>query len=86
VIWLVQLVFDCADPDAIMQFWGQAIEYRNPRIGVSASEMAAFRAAYPQFDGRGRVNDNDLRRPPVYIQRVPEAKVGRNRVRPGPER
>jgi hypothetical protein len=81
VIWLVQLVFDCANPDAIMQFWGRALDYRNPLIGVPESEVAAFRAANPQFDGRGRIDDNDLRRPPVYIQRVPEPKSHRNRVR-----
>jgi hypothetical protein len=82
VIWLVQVVFDCADPDAITQYWGQALDYRNPLVGVPASDIAAFRAAHPQFDGRGRIDDNDLRRPPVYIQRVPEPKVGRNRIRP----
>jgi hypothetical protein len=82
MIWLLQLVFDCADPDAVMQFWGRALEYRNPLIGMSEAELGAFRAANPQFDGRGRIDDRDLRRMPVYIQRVPEPKTGRNRVRP----
>jgi hypothetical protein len=81
VIWLVQLVFDCADPDAITQFWGRALRYRNPLVGAPAAEVAAFRTAHPQFDGRGRIDDNDLRRPPVYLQRVPESKAGPNRVR-----
>ena len=81
MIWLAQLVFDCADPDAVMQFWGRALEYRNPLIGIPAEEVAAFRVANPQFDGRGRIDDNDLRRMPVYIQRVPEPKSERNRVR-----
>ena len=81
MIWLVQLVVDCANPDTIMRFWGRALGYRNPLIGVPESEIATFRAANPQFDGRGRIDDNDLRRTPVYIQRVPEPKSDRNRVR-----
>lgn len=91
MIWLIQLVFDCRDPDAVMQFWGQSLGYRNPMIGASAAEIAAFRRDFPQFEGRGRVDDNDLRRMPIYIQRVPEPKDGRNRVRlevasPDPDR
>jgi len=82
VIWLVQLVFDVADPDAITRFWGRALEYRNPLVWSSEEEVAAFRREHPQFDGRGRIDDADLRRPPVYLQRVPEPKAGRNRVRP----
>src|SRR5438067_6744716 len=64
-----------------MQFWGQALEYRNPLIGIPPADIAAFRAENPQFDGRGRIDDNELRRTPVYIQRVPEPKTERNRVR-----
>lgn len=81
MIWLVQLAFDCADPDALTRFWGQALEYRLERAYASDDEIAAFRKANPQFDGRGRIDDQELRRPPVFIQRVPEPKVGRNRVR-----
>lgn len=80
-IWSVQLVFDCADPDAVARFWGRALEYRNDLPWASDEEIAAFRKAYPQYDGRGRVDDRELRRPPIYIQRVPEPKVGRNRIR-----
>jgi catechol 2,3-dioxygenase-like lactoylglutathione lyase family enzyme len=81
MIWLVQLVFDCRDPDAIIRFWGRALEYRNDLCYASDEAVGAFRAAYPQFDGRGRIDDRDLRRPPVYIQRVPETKSGPNRLR-----
>ncbi len=79
-IWLVQLVFDCADPDAVPRFWGQALEYRNRLAHASDAEVAAFRAANPQFAGRGRVDDRQLRRPPVYVQQVPEPKEGPNRL------
>ena len=81
MIWLVQLVFDCADPDALARFWGRALGYRNSLVDASTDEIAAFRVEHPQFDGRGRIDDLDLRRPPVYIQQVPETKHARNRIR-----
>jgi hypothetical protein len=81
MIWLVQIVFDCRDPDAIMRFWGRALQYRHDLSHASDEEVTAFRAAFPQFEGRGRIDDQELRRPPVYIQRVPEAKSGANRLR-----
>jgi catechol 2,3-dioxygenase-like lactoylglutathione lyase family enzyme len=80
MIWLVQLVFDCRDPDAIIRFWGRALEYRNDLCYASDEEVAGFRAAFPQFDGRGRIDDRELRRPPIYIQRVAETKSGPNRL------
>jgi catechol 2,3-dioxygenase-like lactoylglutathione lyase family enzyme len=80
MIWLVQLVFDCRDPDAIIRFWGRALQYRHDLSHASDQEIAEFRAAYPQFDGHGRIDDKELRRPPVYIQRVPEDKDGSNRL------
>ena len=64
-----------------MQFWGQALHYQNPMIGVSPEDIATFRQEFPQFEGRGRIDDNELRRPPIYIQRVPEPRRHRNRVR-----
>lgn len=79
MIWLVQVVFDCRDPDAIIRFWGRALQYRCELC--SDAELASFRAAFPQYDGRGRIDDRELRRPPVYIQRVPEEKSGPNRLR-----
>lgn len=81
MIWLVQLVFDCHDPDVITAFWGRFLEYDSELARQSPDEVAAFRAEHPQFDGRGRLDDRELRRMPVYLQRVPETKVGRNRVR-----
>ncbi len=81
MIWLVQLVFDCRDPDLVMQFWGCALGYRSDLIGLTPEAVRKFRAANPQFDGLGRIDDRELRRMPVYIQRVPEPKAGRNRVR-----
>jgi hypothetical protein len=81
VIWLLQLALDCQDPDAITAFWGRLLEYDNGLAHQTPEEVARFRTEHPQFDGRGRIDDRELRRMPVYLQRVPEPKVGRNRVR-----
>jgi hypothetical protein len=37
MIWLVQLVFDCRDPDPVMQFWGCALGYRSDLIGLATA-------------------------------------------------
>ena len=81
-ILTVQLVFDCTDPDEIMRFWGRAVAYENDLIAMEPDELREWRKGFPQFDGRGRIDDRDGRHMPVYIQQVPERKTGRNRVRP----
>lgn len=81
VIWLVQLVFDCQDPDLVAAFWGKLLDYDSELVHQTPGEVARFRAEHPQFDGRGRIDDRELRRMPVYLQRVPEKKTARNRVR-----
>ena len=78
----MQLVFDCAEPDEIMRFWGHVLQYRNQFTSMTPDELTEWRKGFPQFDGRGRIDDEDGRRMPVYIQKVGEAKSGRNRLRP----
>jgi predicted enzyme related to lactoylglutathione lyase len=81
VIKNLQLVFDCHDPDALMRFWGRALEYNNQFCAMAPEELTQWRKGFPQFDGRGRIDDADGRRMPVYTQKVPEPKSGRNRLR-----
>jgi hypothetical protein len=78
----LQLVFDAKDPDEIMRFWGRAVGYENELVNMSPDELREWRKGFPQFDGRGRIDDARARHVPVYIQRVPEPKHGRNRLRP----
>jgi hypothetical protein len=79
VIFNIQLVFDCTDPDEIMWFWGPKLDYRQEH--VPPDERKIWRKDFPQFDGRGRIDDGDGRRMPIYIQNVPEPKQGPNRLR-----
>jgi hypothetical protein len=81
VIRGVQLVFDCTDPDEIIRFWGRALGYDLEWVHLTLEEIREARKEFPQFDGRGRLDDPQGRRMPIYIQAVPEPKSGRNRVR-----
>jgi hypothetical protein len=81
-ILTVQLVFDADDPDAIMRFWGRALGYDNELVHVQPDELTAWRKDFPQYAGRGRIDDTSAHHMPVYIQKVPEPKNGRNRLRP----
>jgi predicted enzyme related to lactoylglutathione lyase len=78
----LQLVFDCTEPDDIMRFWGGVLGYSNEFTAMTPDELTEWRKGSPQFDGRGRIDDEDGRRMPIYIQKVPEPKSGRNRLRP----
>lgn len=78
----LQLVFDCSDPDEIMRFWGRTLEYTNQFATMTPAELTEWRKGFPQFDGRGRMDDEAGRRMPMYCQKVREAKSGRNRLRP----
>jgi hypothetical protein len=80
-VWNIQLVFDAADPDVPMLFWGPKLEYRSEQCSMTPDELREWRKDFPQFDGRGRIDDADGRRMPIYIQQVPEPKAGGNRVR-----
>ena len=58
------LVLDCRDPVALAQFWGPALRY------VSVGEVGSYVALFP--DGRPG--------PKLLLQRVAEAKSGKNRM------
>lgn len=80
VIWGVQLVFDCVDTLDVMLFWGHKLN----DAWLSTMDKAGLQEwlkDYPQFVGRGRIDDATNRQLPIYMQNVPEPKVGRNRIR-----
>src|SRR5207248_8412277 len=79
MIWNIQLVFDAADADEVMWFWGPKLDYRMDHMPPAVRRV--WRKDFPQFDGRGRIDDGDGRRMPIFIQEVPEGKQGPNRVR-----
>jgi predicted enzyme related to lactoylglutathione lyase len=58
------LVLDCADPDKLAEFWSAAIGYTT--LGGAGSYVL--------------LADADGRQPKLLLQRVPEAKPGKNRM------
>jgi predicted enzyme related to lactoylglutathione lyase len=60
----IDIVIDCADPEALAVFWAEALGYTN----------AGFFDPYVVLLPLERVH------PPVMLQRVPEAKVGKVRI------
>jgi predicted enzyme related to lactoylglutathione lyase len=60
----IGLVLDCADPVALAEFWGPALDY------VSVGEVGAYVALFPS----GRPG------PKLLLQRVDEPKVTKNRM------
>jgi Glyoxalase-like domain len=81
----VQVVIDCADPDALTAFWAEALGYVVPQppsgfdswddwyrsIGVPDDELDA---------GNDRLIDPDGTGPDFWFQKVPETKTVKNRV------
>ncbi len=60
----LEVVLDCSDPQQLMEFWREALGYR-----VLYSE-ASLVVLVPQ----------DVKTSPILLQRVPEPKVGKNRM------
>ncbi len=65
------VTFDCHDPARVAAFWAAALGYRvEEGPAVDAQGTAPWAS----------IADPDGSRPPVFYQRVPEAKVAKNRV------
>jgi hypothetical protein len=80
----IQVVMDCADPDRMMAFWGPALGYarQDPPQGYATWEefLEAMGVPKDKWDSAGAVVDPDGTGPRLYFQKVPEAKVVKNRV------
>jgi hypothetical protein len=80
VFW--QLTIDANDPAVLAQFWAQALGYQPaPPAGPATTWYAHYRARLGQdaaFDDR--LFDPAGLRPPIWFQKVPEAKAGKNRL------
>lgn len=64
---LMKIVIDCHDLDKQAAFWCAAADYR--RL-----------AGWVDFYVNLKPNGDEPGRPPILLQRVPEAKTGKNRV------
>ena len=80
----VQVTFDCADPDRLAHFWADLLGYRldPPPPGYESWEAWLREQGIPEADWNmaSAVSDPDGQGPRIFLQRVPEAKVVKNRV------
>jgi len=79
-----QVTFDAHDPDAQARFWSATLGYvlQPPPDGFDTWEAFAIAVGIPE-DARGDLSaavDPDGVGPRLFFQRVPEAKVVKNRV------
>jgi hypothetical protein len=80
----VQVVFDCADPEALSRFWAAALGYRlqPPPQGFDSWEAFLTSVGVPEseWNSASALVDPDGAGPRLYFQRVPEPKTVKNRV------
>jgi len=80
----VQVVIDCSDPARLAEFWAAALGYviQPPPEGYESWEQLLAEMGVPrsEWNSASAVVDPDGAGPRIYLQRVPEPKVGKNRV------
>jgi catechol 2,3-dioxygenase-like lactoylglutathione lyase family enzyme len=80
----IQVVIDCADPARLVTFWASALGYKvqDPPAGYESWEAFLTAQGVPpeQWNSASAVIDPGGKGPRIYFQRVPEAKVVKNRV------
>jgi Glyoxalase-like domain len=80
----IQVVIDCADPDGLATFWAQALGYKkqDPPEGYATwrNFETAQGVAQAELNSWHAVVDPDGAGPRLYFHRVPEPKVGKNRL------
>jgi Glyoxalase-like domain len=80
----VQVVFDCARPGPLAEFWAAALGYvvQPPPPGYASWEalLRELRVPETEWDARSAVVDPQGAGPRIFFQRVPEGKTVKNRV------
>jgi environmental stress-induced protein Ves len=80
----VQITFDCADPQALAQFWRSALHYvpEPPPPGYATWESWLARSGVPRSRWSDGVSicDCEGTGPKLYFQKVPEPKTVKNRL------
>jgi len=80
----IQLVFDCADPDRMADFWREALGYQlqPPPDGFDSWDDFLDSIGIPeeQRHDKAAITDPDGIRPRIFFQKVPEPKSAKNRL------
>src|SRR4051794_11417951 len=80
-----QVTIDCIDPDRLARFWATALRYQleDPPDGFESWASYWRSRGLPESeldDGTDSVVDPDGVGPRIWFQKVPEPKVGKNRL------
>jgi hypothetical protein len=79
-----QVTFDSNDPDRLARFWAEALGYRipEPPPGHASWDEWARAEGIPEerWNDARAIEDPEGVGPRIYIQRVPEGKVAKNRM------
>ena len=80
----LQVVIDCADPARLAEFWAEALGYRvqEPPAGFDSWPQFLQATGVPEseWEAASAVVDPDGVGPRIYLQRVPEPKICKNRL------
>jgi Glyoxalase-like domain len=80
----IQVVFDCADPAVVAQFWAEALGYelQGPPEPTAAWQAWQDEQGVPEEhrNDASAIVDPDGDGPRIYFQRVPEPKTVKNRL------
>ena len=80
----IQIVFDAADPASLARFWAQALGYEVPQPPPPHASWDDWARAEgipeDRWNDASAVEDPDGEGPRIFIQRVPEPKVAKNRM------
>jgi hypothetical protein len=80
----IQIVFDAAEPARLAEFWIEALGYRLPDPPPPHATWDDWARAEgipkERWDDARAIEDPGGERPRIFIQRVPEGKVSKNRM------
>jgi hypothetical protein len=80
----IQVVFDCADPAVVAQFWAEALGYELQGPPRPSAAWLAWQdeQGVPEEhrNDASAIIDPDGNGPRIYFQRVPEPKTVKNRL------
>ena len=79
----IQVVFDCADPDKLAEFWAVALGYKleEPPTGFATWPDYLKSLQIPEDEwGGASIEDPEGKGPRIYFQLVPEGKIVKNRL------
>ncbi|MDO9455832.1 VOC family protein [Nocardioides sp.] len=80
----IQVTFDGADPNALMEFWCEVLGYERdappPGFDTWDAALDAFGVPSAERNSRSACHDPDGSGPRLFFQQVPEGKAAKNRV------